>query len=144
MTAATDRSRTTRSITYFVVRSLLALWGLLLCGTAVSGVLFHEALQSETPVHPLTAADIVEAALLLTTGLLLTLPFRWLARHAMLLLLLQSGTIVLILWILVRNVHRDGVLVTVARVALMLIPPMLATALVGRARQLDRTAPANT
>jgi hypothetical protein len=119
---------------YLVVRSLLALWGLALCGMAWGMLVFHDAVHSETP-RPREPIDFVFVAAMCAMGLLHLLPFGWLARRTGVRLVLQVATILLLGRLLIGLVQRGPTLEHVLTFAMFAVPPTLASCLIARQRR---------
>ena len=135
-----DRWETARDVCYVAIRGVLWFWGLMICGMAIGGLVFHEALQSERPPRPLEPIDFVIACAGLVMGLLLLLPFGWLAQHSRVCLTLQAITVLFLAQGLVRALLRGPRLEDLPLLAALTIPLILASWLIARHRRRQRAA----
>ena len=137
-----DRWETARDVCYVAIRGVLWFWGLMICGMAIGGLVFHEALQSERPPRPLEPSDFVIACAGLVMGLLLLLPFGWLAGRSFVRLALQAITFLLMARLLIGMLQREpdprGLLIF----AIFAVPPIVASWLIVRHRRRQRAATA--
>lgn len=137
-----DRCETVRSVGYITIRSVLAIWGLGLCGMAIGSLVFHDVVYSEQP-RPLEPGDFVLAGALFAMGMLHVLPFGWMAQHSRVRLALQTIVFLLLARLLagVLVMRRPGI-ENWLWLAMLAIPPIVASWLIARHRLRQRAATA--
>lgn len=127
------------TVTHRVMRVLLCLWGIVICCEAVAGLLLYLCYRpSIAPEIPLGAFDVMHATretMQFLLGLLLALPFGWLARHTRVRLVLQATTVLLLGQLLVGLVRQGPTPRHLSTFLLLAVPTAVASWMIARERR---------